>query len=86
MYGTYVRRQAAEAAQTRREDELQLPSETDYRAIGGLSAELREKLSNTRPTSLGAASRIPGMTPAALVALLARARKQPPPASVSRET
>ena len=42
----------------------------DYTAIGGLSAEVRQKLETARPATLGAAGRIPGVTPAALVALL----------------
>ena len=47
-----------------------LPEALDYGAIGGLSAEIREKLTATRPATLGQAARIAGVTPAALVALL----------------
>ncbi len=70
LYAGYLDRQDADIIAFRREEHLRLPVSLDYTAIGGLSAEVRQKLQTARPTTLGAAGRIPGMTPAALVALL----------------
>eukprot|EP01041_Mallomonas_annulata_P021358 gene21358-41387_t len=55
--------------------DLRLPAELDYSAIGGLSNEVREKLKAVRPTTLGQAGRIEGVTPGALTALLAHVRR-----------
>ena len=74
LYAGYLRRQEAEIRAFRREERAALAPELDYATIGGLSAELREKLSAVRPASLGAAARIQGMTPAALAALLPHIR------------
>jgi tRNA uridine 5-carboxymethylaminomethyl modification enzyme len=74
LYAGYLRRQDAEIRAFRREEGAILPAELDYMAVGGLSAELREKLTAIRPASLGAASRVQGMTPAALAALLPHVR------------
>ncbi|MFM8376664.1 MAG: hypothetical protein ACKN9P_11525, partial [Phenylobacterium sp.] len=52
-----------------------LPDGLDYRLVGGLSNEIREKLAAIRPLTLGQAARIEGMTPGALTALLAHARR-----------
>ncbi len=75
QYAGYLARQSAELRSVRRDEAIGL-SGIDFAAIAGLSSEIREKLAAQRPASLGAASRIQGMTPAALVALLAVARKQ----------
>ncbi len=61
---------AEEIRAFRRDEALALADDIDYGAVGGLSSEVREKLSLTRPATLGAAARIPGVTPAALTALL----------------
>src|SRR3546814_10745579 len=53
-----------------------LPSSLDYGQVGGLSAEVQQLLSAARPASLGAASRIPGITPAAILALLRHVKKR----------
>ena len=74
-YSGYLPRQQADIRIFRREEALGLDG-VAFAEIGGLSAELLAKLSQARPTSLGAASRIQGMTPAALVAIAAHARKQ----------
>jgi tRNA uridine 5-carboxymethylaminomethyl modification enzyme len=69
-YAGYLARQEADIEAYRREEALELPEALDFRAIPSLSNELRLKLEAARPRSLGAASRIPGMTPAALLTLL----------------
>lgn len=69
LYQGYLKRQAADVAAFRREEELLLPADLDYGRLGGLSGELCEKLSRARPSTLGAAARLPGMTPAALTLL-----------------
>jgi tRNA uridine 5-carboxymethylaminomethyl modification enzyme len=74
-YGGYLQRQTADIGRFRRDEALPLGA-VDFSLIGGLSAELRQKLLALRPESLGAASRIQGMTPAALAAILAGARKR----------
>lgn len=75
LYSGYIQRQEADVAAFRRDEDLQLPKGLDYHAVGGLSHELREKLSRIRPATLGQASRIEGMTPSALTALLAHVRR-----------
>jgi tRNA uridine 5-carboxymethylaminomethyl modification enzyme len=74
-YAGYLDRQEADILAFRRDEALQLPPELDYSGIGSLSAECRLKLMATRPATLGQAARIPGMTPAALTALLGHVRK-----------
>ncbi|MEJ0061910.1 MAG: tRNA uridine-5-carboxymethylaminomethyl(34) synthesis enzyme MnmG [Alphaproteobacteria bacterium] len=69
-YAGYMERQDSDIRAFRKDENLLLPPELDVDAIGGLSAEVRQKLRQTRPATLGAAARIPGMTPAAVVALL----------------
>ena len=76
-YAGYLERQARDVAAFRRDEALLLPADLDYNRIGGLSAEVRGKLTAARPTTLGAASRISGVTPAALVALLQFVRRSP---------
>jgi len=74
-YIGYLDRQEADIRAYRRDEELSLPTDLDYRAVGSLSTEIREKLARARPETLGAAGRIPGITPAALTALLRHVRK-----------
>lgn len=74
-YGVYLRRQAADIAVFRREEGFVLPTGLDFAAMSGLTTELRQALGRVRPTTLGAAARIPGMTPAALTLLYRHARK-----------
>ncbi|NQV82171.1 MAG: tRNA uridine-5-carboxymethylaminomethyl(34) synthesis enzyme MnmG, partial [Alphaproteobacteria bacterium] len=69
-YAGYLDRQSADIVAFRKDENLALPADVDYAAVGGLSTEAFGLLSQHRPMTLGAASRIPGMTPAALVALL----------------
>ncbi len=74
-YAGYLDRQTADAEAFRSEEALGLPPGLDYGAIGGLSNEVREKLSRVQPLTLGQAARIEGVTPGALAALLAHVRR-----------
>jgi tRNA uridine 5-carboxymethylaminomethyl modification enzyme len=76
-YAGYLDRQARDIAAFRRDESLALPDALDYGTVGGLSAEARGKLTAARPATLGAASRISGVTPAALVALLQHVKRRP---------
>jgi tRNA uridine 5-carboxymethylaminomethyl modification enzyme len=76
-YAGYLERQARDIAAFRRDEALLLPDGLDYAAVGSLSAEIRAKLGQSRPATLGAAARISGVTPAALVALLQYVRRRP---------
>ncbi len=69
-YAVYLGRQEADIAAFRRDESLTLPAGLDYKALPGLSSELGLKLDRVRPETLGAAARIPGITPAALTLLL----------------
>ncbi|MDB5704330.1 MAG: glucose inhibited division protein [Sphingomonas bacterium] len=75
-YAPYLRRQDEEVAQLRTNDAIRLRDDLDYAAIPGLSTEMVERLSQVRPATLGAASRIRGLTPAALTAILLHARRR----------
>jgi tRNA uridine 5-carboxymethylaminomethyl modification enzyme len=74
-YAPYVERQAEEVARLRTDEQIVLSSKLDYAAIPGLSQEMIDRLSMARPATLAAASRIRGITPAALSAVLLYARK-----------
>jgi len=69
-YAGYLDRQEADIRAYRREEGMALPDGLDYDAIGSLSTEVRQKLKAARPETLAAAARIPGVTPAAVTALL----------------
>ena len=69
-YAAYITRQQADIEAFRRDEALLLPGDLDYGAVGSLSTEVRQKLAQARPATLGAAGRIPGVTPAAVMALL----------------
>ena len=75
LYCGYAPRQAADIEAFRKEQNLILPEDLHYEELASLSAELRQKLSQVRPQSLGQAVRIEGMTPAAISALLRHVRK-----------
>ncbi len=75
-YAGYIQRQEADIKAFRRDENLLLPAGLDYTKVGSLSNEMQLKLSKHRPETLGAASRIPGVTPAALVALLRHVKKR----------
>ncbi|MEM7766033.1 MAG: tRNA uridine-5-carboxymethylaminomethyl(34) synthesis enzyme MnmG [Pseudomonadota bacterium] len=75
QYAGYLERQSADVEAMRRDEALRLPADIDYAQVGGLSNEARYKLNHVRPITLGQASRIEGMTPGALTALLGHVRK-----------
>ncbi|MCB9948571.1 MAG: tRNA uridine-5-carboxymethylaminomethyl(34) synthesis enzyme MnmG [Rhodospirillaceae bacterium] len=75
-YAGYLDRQDADIRAYRRDENLALPAELDYAAIGGLSNEVRHKLAEARPSTLASAARISGVTPAALTALLRHVRRR----------
>ncbi|MEE4660187.1 MAG: tRNA uridine-5-carboxymethylaminomethyl(34) synthesis enzyme MnmG [Halieaceae bacterium] len=74
-YAGYIDRQQEEILRLQRQEETPLPADLDYHGIDGLSNELRQKLSEARPATLARASRIPGVTPAALSLLLIYLKK-----------
>jgi len=78
-YAGYLDRQARDIAAFRRDETLLLPDGLDYADVGSLTAEIRGKLAAARPATLGAAARISGVTPAALVALLQYVKRRPEP-------
>ena len=75
QYAGYIERQRADVAAMRADEALAIPEDLDYGRVGGLSNEARSKLEAVRPRTLGQASRIEGMTPGALTALLGHVRK-----------
>ncbi|MBM3597371.1 MAG: tRNA uridine-5-carboxymethylaminomethyl(34) synthesis enzyme MnmG [Alphaproteobacteria bacterium] len=74
-YAGYLERQDADIRSFRRDEALALPDGLDYEAVGSLSAEIKAKLKAVQPATLGAAGRIPGITPAALIALLRHVKR-----------
>jgi len=75
-YAVYLDRQAADVAAYRRDESLELPDALDYSEVPGLSHEVKQKLESIRPRTIGQASRIDGITPAALTLLAARVRRK----------
>jgi len=75
-YAGYIQRQEADIQAFRRDENLKLPKDLDYSRVGSLSNEMQLKLRQHAPDTLGAASRIPGVTPAALVALLRHVKRR----------
>jgi tRNA uridine 5-carboxymethylaminomethyl modification enzyme len=74
-YDVYLSRQAADIAAYRRDESFELPDDFDYAALPGLSNEMKQKLQTHRPRTIGHASRIDGVTPAALTLLVAHVRR-----------
>ncbi|MGY6276740.1 tRNA uridine-5-carboxymethylaminomethyl(34) synthesis enzyme MnmG [Methylomonas sp. MgM2] len=75
-YAGYIDRQQTEISRTQRYEHLKLPDNVDYSLVSGLSNEVSEKLKKQRPETLGQASRIPGVTPAAISLLLVHLKKK----------
>ena len=69
-YEGYIKRQLSEIEKFKNLERMKIPENFEFRKVHGLSNELKEKLSAVRPTSLGQASRIDGITPAALSVLM----------------
>lgn len=74
-YAGYIDRQAEEIARLQRQENTPIPQHLDYNEVRGLSNEIRQKLSEARPTSLARAARISGVTPAAISLLLVHLRR-----------
>ena len=75
-YAGYIERQQDEIERQRRNEETRLPADLDYLQLTGLSHEVRQKLQQARPATLGQAGRVPGVTPAALSILLVHLKKR----------
>ena len=75
-YQAYAKRQETDIRAWKREEGLILPFDLDYGQVGSLSTEVRQKLIAARPETLGDAARLPGMTPAAVTAVLAHVKKK----------
>lgn len=75
-YAPYVARQDDEIARLRNDEAIRIPADLDFASIAGLSLEMVERLAQARPDSLGAASRLRGITPAALAAILVHVRRR----------
>ena len=76
-YASYVSRQELDVAALRKDEALRIPAAFDFGNISGLSTEVRQKLERHRPGTLAQAGRIDGITPAALLLLLAHLKRQP---------
>jgi tRNA uridine 5-carboxymethylaminomethyl modification enzyme len=75
-YAGYIERQHVEIERQRRYEDLHLPADFKFEKVSGLSAEVRQKLAQAKPATLGLASRIPGVTPAAISLLLVHLKKR----------
>ncbi len=75
MYDGYIKRQLQQVKNFKKMEKLKIPLDFDYESVGGLSTEVKEKLSKIRPYSLGQASRISGVTPAAISVLMIYLKK-----------
>jgi tRNA uridine 5-carboxymethylaminomethyl modification enzyme len=78
QYSVYLERQERDIAALRRDESIPIPPDFDYRLLSGLSAEIVQKLERVRPGNLGQASRIDGVTPAALTLILTGLRRWEP--------
>lgn len=74
-YSGYIKRQMADIEVFKKDENLKLREDIDYGKIGGLSREMVTKLSKVKPSTIGEASRIPGVTPAAITAILGYVKK-----------
>ena len=75
LYANYIERQKRDVEALRKDEAQIIPDDFDFNALSGLSNELRQKLIKIRPSTLGQAGRVEGMTPAALTLILARLRQ-----------
>ena len=74
-YSGYIERQEEEIARQLRNEETRLPADLDYTRVAGLSNEVRQKLAQVRPATVGQAARVSGVTPAAVSILLVHLKK-----------
>jgi len=74
-YAGYIKRQQADIEVFKKDENLHIKDDIDYSKIGGLSREMVAKLSKVKPSTIGEASRIPGVTPAAITAILGHLKK-----------
>jgi tRNA uridine 5-carboxymethylaminomethyl modification enzyme len=74
-YSGYLSRQKADIIAFKKEEQMNIPESVNYANVSSLSNEIREKLTIAKPVTLGAASRIPGITPAAITALMVHIKK-----------
>ena len=74
-YAGYIQRQQEEVQKAAHYENMALPADLDYTRIQALSIEVRQKLSHHKPQTLGQASRLPGVTPAAISLLLVHLRR-----------
>ena len=80
-YQGYLKRDEIQRARTRQQEERAIPNGFDYQRVPGLSREVVERLSAVRPTTVGQAGRVPGVTPAAVAIVAARVARMKEPAS-----
>jgi tRNA uridine 5-carboxymethylaminomethyl modification enzyme len=76
-YSGYIDRQREEIERQRRHEETRLPDDIDYGEVRGLSSEVRQRLKDVRPATIGQAARVPGVTPAAVSLLLVHLKRKP---------
>ena len=76
IYSSYLERQKADIDDFKKEESLIIPKTTNFKSVGSLSNEIVEKLIKIKPSTLGAASRISGVTPAAIIAIMRYLKKQ----------
>ena len=81
-YAGYVDRQQADIDALRRDEAVSIPAQIDFAAVGGLSAESKDILRRFQPETIGHANRLPGLTPAAVVAVLRHIKRQQKQAKV----
>ena len=84
-YAGYIERQQADIDALRRDEAIAIPSDFDYRQVGGLSAEACDVMMRLRPETIGQANRLPGLTPAAVMAVLRHLKRAPAPARPAPE-
>ena len=77
-YASYVQRQRADIDALKRDEAMKIPVHLDFSLVGGLSAEARDLLTRHRPDTIAQANRLPGMTPAAVLAVLRHLKRVPP--------
>jgi len=83
-YSGYVERQRAEVAHQMAQESVELPADIDYSSVHGLSKEVQQRLAQHRPQTVGQASRVQGITPAAISLLLVHLKRRA--ANAARES